>query len=46
MLVQHCMEERIAGQLADHFAARRVHVQAYEGPRHHFFVLSRRAVAR
>ena len=45
MLVQHCMEKRIAVQLERHFSAHRVHVQAYEGPRHHFFVLTRRAVA-
>jgi hypothetical protein len=46
MLVQHCMEERIAVQLERRFSAHRVHVQAYERPCHHFFVLSRRAVAR
>jgi putative metallohydrolase (TIGR04338 family) len=45
-LVQHCMGERVAVQLAHQFAAHRVHVHAYEGPRHHFFVLTRRAVAR
>ena len=45
MLVQHCMEERIAVQLERRFAAHRVHVHAYEEPRHHFFVVTRRAVA-
>jgi hypothetical protein len=46
LLVQHCMGERLASQLARHFSARRVRVQAYAGLRHHFLVLRRRAVAR
>lgn len=46
MLVQHCMQERVAFQLEHLFSARRVRVQPYEGPRHHYFVLRRRGVAR
>jgi hypothetical protein len=46
MLVQHCMPEPVALQLEYHFSARRVRVQAYEGPRHHYFVPRRRGVAR
>ena len=45
MLVQYYMEAHIAWQLERRFAAHRVRVHAYEGPRHHFFVLTRRAVA-
>jgi putative metallohydrolase (TIGR04338 family) len=45
LLVQHYMGEGVALQLARHFAARRVRVQPYEGPRHHYFVPRRRGVA-
>jgi len=46
LLVQHCMPERVAARLESHFSARRVRVQAYAGPRHHWFVPRRRGVAR
>jgi hypothetical protein len=46
LLVQHCMGERVAGQLARHFSARRVRVQAYDGPRHHYPVPRRWGTAR
>jgi putative metallohydrolase (TIGR04338 family) len=46
LLVQHCMEAHVAWQLECHFSARRVQVQAYEGPRHHWFILRRMGVAR
>jgi putative metallohydrolase (TIGR04338 family) len=46
LLVQHCLGERVASLLARHFAARRVRVQPYEGPRQHFYRPRRRGVAR
>jgi putative metallohydrolase (TIGR04338 family) len=46
LLVRHCMGERVAARLEYLFSARRVRVQAYEGPRHHYFVPRRRGVAR
>jgi putative metallohydrolase (TIGR04338 family) len=46
LLVQHCMEAHIAGQLAHHFSAHHVQVQAYEGPRHHWFIVHCRGGAR
>jgi hypothetical protein len=46
LLVQHGMPERVAARLEHHFSARRVRVQAYEGPRHHYFVPRRRGVVR
>jgi hypothetical protein len=36
LLVQHGMGERVAMKLEHQFSARRVRVQAYEGPHHHW----------
>jgi hypothetical protein len=46
LLVQHWMGEHVAAQLAYAFHAHRVQVQRYVGPRHHYFTLQRRGVAR
>ena len=46
LLVQHGMGDHVAARLEYHFSARRVQVQAYKGPRHHYVVLRRRGVAR
>jgi putative metallohydrolase (TIGR04338 family) len=46
LLVQYGMDAHVAWQWECHFSARRVQVQAYEGPRHHWFILRRMGVAR
>jgi hypothetical protein len=43
---RHGLGERVAAQLARHFSASRVRVQAFEVPRHHWSVPRRRGVAR
>jgi putative metallohydrolase (TIGR04338 family) len=45
LLVRHCLGEPVAARLTSHFAARRVRVQPYDGPHHHFFRPRRRGVA-
>jgi putative metallohydrolase (TIGR04338 family) len=46
LLVQHCMGAHVAWELARHFSAHHVQVHAYEGPRHHWFLLGCRGGVR